>query len=200
MQLSTNSFARIFLHHCGPQWIYCGQIACDSHVNIFGAWACCWIWSCIRHACSVITSSNCFFFFDPIVSLTAACCRELISVWTYQGRLLGLWGAGRAVRGGWTALVTGIGHVPICQGLKRRQSVLIHRDAVQGLCKHCQQVGLIFFIYLLRRGEMGEKTEAEKQRERRKKWQILVRRSCISLLLSSRNAKGCGWLHADFHS
>lgn len=81
---------------------------------------------------------------------------------SYQGRLLGLWGAGRAVRGGWTAPVTGIGHVPICQGLKRRQSVLIHRDAVQGLCKHCQQVGLIFFIYLLRRGEGGE-TEAEKQ-------------------------------------
>lgn len=70
---------------------------------------------------------------------------------SYQGWLLRLWGARRAVRGGWTAPVTGIGHVPVRQGLKRRQSVLIHRDAVQGLCKHCQQVGLIFFIYLLRR-------------------------------------------------
>lgn len=86
------------------------------------------------------------------------------SCWTYQGRLLRLWGAWRAVRGGGTAPVTGIGHVPICQGLKRRQSVLIHWDAVQGLCKHCQQVGLIFFIYLLRRGERG-KTETEKWRQ-----------------------------------
>lgn len=67
-----------------------------------------------------------------------------------QGRLLRLGGVWGAVGGGGTALVTGIGHVPVCQGLKRRQSVLVHRDAVQGLCKHCQQVGLIFFIYLLK--------------------------------------------------
>lgn len=84
------------------------------------------------------------------------------AVWSYQGGLLGLWGARRAVRGGGTAPVTGIGHVPICQGLKRRQSVLIHRDAVQGLCKHCQQVGLIFFIYLLGGGGKVGKTETEK--------------------------------------
>jgi len=72
---------------------------------------------------------------------------------SYQGRLLWLWGAWRAIGGGRTALITGIGHVPICQGLERRQTVFVHWDTVQGFCEHCQQVGLIFLIYLLKGGE-----------------------------------------------
>lgn len=82
----------------------------------------------------------------------------------YQGGLLWLWGAGRAIRGGGTALITGVGHVPICQGFKRRQSVLVHGDTVQGFCEHCQQVGLIFFIYLLRKWQRKgarKRTEGE---------------------------------------
>lgn len=110
--------------------------------------------------------------------------------WSYQG-LLRLWGAWRAVRGGGTAPVTGIGHVPICQGLKRRQSVLIHRDAVQGLCKHCQQVGLIFFIYLLRRGK-GGKTETEKNREMGKIGHFSQEKLHLSFFFSSREVKVVG--------
>lgn len=118
---------------------------------------------------------------------------------SYQRRLLGLWGAWRAVRGGGTAPVTGIGHVPICQGLKRRQSVLIHRDAVQGLCKHCQQVGLIFFIYLLRRGKKGGRQTWKNRETEKKIGHFSQEKLHLFFFSSSREVKVVGGCMQPFH-
>lgn len=161
--------------------------------------ACCWILSGVRHAWPVVTYWD-WLMFWPERGVDGRILQRPISCWSYQGRLLRLWGARRAVRGGWTAPVTGIGHVPICQGLKRRQSVLIHRDAVQGLCKHCQQVGLIFFIYLLRRGKNREGRQRQKtEMGVEKKIGHFSQEKLHLSFTFFRESKGCGWLHADFH-
>lgn len=148
-------------------WIqYCQIQKSNRQKSTFGAQPCRGVLSGVYHrlaqnkqcVCAWLEVMSGIIGCDLGIMVMGGTCKRK-SCRPYQRRLLWLWGAWRAVRGGGTAPVTGIGHVPICQGLKRRQSVLIHRDAVQGLCKHCQQVGLIFFIYLLRRGKGGRQTE-----------------------------------------
>lgn len=107
----------------------------------------------------------------------------------YQGGLLWLWGAWRAIGGGGTALIAGVGHVPICQGFKRRQSVLVHRDTVQGFCEHCQQVGLIFFIYLLRK---WQRKRLRKKEQREKIEQFSSEKSISALLCARMTTVGRG--------